>query len=110
MSSHQMQSDINHGGAAGSDSQTGINAPMGVSDNVLHDVNKFVPSAMARGFSPGALADDRALDEALTDDSLGLTPPKTVPMRGRARSLLRVSATGRPPLTKRSPSWATNVH
>ena len=103
MKSHETQLGIKHGSAAGPDSQAGINAPMGVSasDNVLHDDNKFVPLAMAHGTSPSAFAG--ALDEALTDDSLGLTPPKA-PTRGRARSLLRVSATGRPPLTKRSPS------
>ena len=103
MTSHETQLEINHGSAAGHDSQAGINAPMGVSasDNVLHDNNKFVPLAMAHGTSPSAFAG--ALDEALTDDSLGLTPPKAAPTRGRARSLLRV-AIGRPPLTKRSPS------
>ena len=83
---------------------------MGVSDNVINmtnvSSNVFVPSAMDRGLSPlGALTPAGALDEALTDDSLGLTPPKADgASRGRTRSL-QSKVGGRPPLTKRSPSW-----
>ena len=77
MASHQLTSGINHGSAAGSDSQTGINAPMGISDNVEHVSNVFVPSAaMDRGCSPLGAPTQTALDEALTDDSLGLPPRK----------------------------------
>ena len=107
------QLDNNHGSAAGPDSQVGINAPMGLNDNVIdmnvHDVS-IVPAMQPRGFSPlgagtatvGFAGTETALDETLTDDSLGVTPSpdKATPARGRARSLLRHSS-GRPPLTKR---------
>ena len=104
MSSHETQLGIIHGSAAGTDSQTGINAPMGINnDNVKNmSVISVVSPAMARGFSPIGAEQVTALDEALTDDSLGLTPPKAVAARGRARSLLRGPSGGRPPLTKRS--------
>ena len=108
------QLGINHGSAAGPDSQVSNNAPTGVSDDVndnVHDANVLShSSAMQRGFSPlgagTAPADVGALDEALTDDSFGVTPSpdKNTPMRGRARSLLRRQVGGRPPLTKRSVS------
>ena len=80
---------------------------MGVRDNVndVHVVSShIVSSAMSRGCSPlGAAGDGGALDETLTDDSVGLTPSpgKAIPMRGRARSVLRGQTGGRPPLTKR---------
>ena len=105
MTSHQMQLGINHGSAAGPDSQVGINAPMGESDNVnINAGNVNVPhAAMDRGCSPlGAPLQSPALDEALTDDSLGLTPPKSGRfLRGRASSV-QARSLGRPPLTKRS--------
>ena len=110
------QLDNNHGSAAGPDSQVGINASMGLNDNVIdmtvHDVS-IVPAMQPRGFSPlgagtatvGFAGAETALDEALTDDSLGVTPSpdKATPARGRARSLLRHSA-GRPAVTKRGVS------
>ena len=50
MTSHQMQLGINHGSAAGPDSQVGINAPMWVNDNLSSmNVSSVVVSAMARG-------------------------------------------------------------
>ena len=106
MSSHETQLGIKHGSAAGTDSQTGINAPMDINNDNVNNMSviSVVSPAMARGFSPLGAGTPQvmALDGALTDDSLGLTPPKAVAARGRARSLLRGPSGGRPPLTKRS--------
>ena len=104
------QLDINHGSAAGPGSQVSNNAPMGTNDNAndtnVHGVS-IVPAMQPRGFSPlgagtasaGFAGTETALDETLTDDSLGVTPSpdKAVATRGRARSLLRGQSGGRPP-------------
>jgi hypothetical protein len=49
------QLDINHGSAAGPDSQVSNNAPMGINDNV-NDTNvrsvSIVPAMQPLGFSP----------------------------------------------------------